>query len=138
MGGRRRLEREDTAGLTVAQGRKFGLTVGGAFLALSGILAWRGHATASVVTGSLGAVLAMAGLVVPRRLGPVERAWMGLAHAISKVTTPVLMTLIYYVVLTPAGWLVRAFGHRPLRREAEGGSYWVERDSPGGDLERQF
>lgn len=133
------MERADSAGLTAAEGRKFGLTVGGAFLALSGILAWRGHGTAFVVTCSLGAVLAAAGLTVPRRLGPVERAWMGLALAISKVTTPVLMTLIYYVVLTPAGWLVRAFGHRPLRREEDGAeSYWVERSSPGGDLERQF
>lgn len=132
------MERRDSAGLTAAEGRKFGLTVGGAFLALAGILVWRDHATAAAVVGSLGGLLALAALAVPRRLGPVERAWMGMALAISKVTTPVLMTLIYYVVLTPSGWLVRLFGHRPLRREEEDGSYWVERSSPGGDLERQF
>ena len=38
-----------------------------------------------------GAARASAALVVPTQLGPVERAWMGLAHAISKVTTPIFM-----------------------------------------------
>ena len=51
--------------------------------------------------GALGGALALAGLVVPRDLGPVERAWMGLAHPISKVTTPIFMGVMYFLVLTP-------------------------------------
>lgn len=132
------MERANSTGLTAAEGRKFGLTVGVAFLVLAGILAWRGHEVAFVLVGSLGAMLALAGLIIPRRLGPVEQAWMAMAQAISKVTTPVLMSVIYFLVLTPSGWLVRAFGHHPLRRQDDGGSYWVDRSSPGGDLERQF
>lgn len=132
------MERADSPGLTAAEGRKFGLTVGAAFLVIAGILLWRGHATAFWIFVTLGSVLSLAGLVIPRRLGPVERAWMGMAHAISRVTTPVLMSIIYFLVLTPSGWLVRLFGHRPLRRDGGGGSYWVERDTPTGDLERQF
>ena len=61
------------ARLTAAQGRKFGLTVGGAFLVLSAIAWWRGHPITVTVLGSLGAVLAVAGLVVPTMLGPVEK-----------------------------------------------------------------
>ena len=67
-----------SAGLSAKEGRKFGLTVGAAFLVLGALLWWRGRALAPWL-GSLGAVLALAGLVVPARLGPVQRAWMGLA-----------------------------------------------------------
>ena len=91
------------ARLTAAEGRKFGLTVGIAFGVLGGILLWRGKETLSTVLLALGGVLVLAGLVVPTLLGPVERAWMGLAHLISKVTTPIFMGIVYFVVMTPIG-----------------------------------
>jgi Saxitoxin biosynthesis operon protein SxtJ len=133
VSGKRRLD------MTTAEGRKFGLVVGGAFLALAGILWWRDRATMSAVMASIGGVLALGGLIVPQHLGPVERAWMGLAHAISKVTTPVFMAIIFFVVITPAGLIARLAGHRPLVTPA-GGTAWTARGDLGGrsDLQRQF
>ncbi len=95
------------ARLTAAEGRKFGFTVGFAFLALGGFAMWRGKQRTSMVLLSLGGVLVVAALLVPTLLGPVERAWMGLAHAISKVTTPIFMGIVYFVVMTPIGFLRR-------------------------------
>jgi hypothetical protein len=66
---------------------------------------------------------------------------MGLAHAISRVTTPVFMGVVYFVVLTPVGLLRRAFGHNAIAAEAEGDSYWVSRNTEGVQrtgMERQF
>ena len=64
--------------LTPAEGRRFGLTVGVAFLVLAGLLHfWRHKETAAVVAGGLGVLLVAAGLVIPGRLGPLHRAWMG-------------------------------------------------------------
>jgi hypothetical protein len=77
---------------------------------------------------------------MPAQLGPVYRAWMGLAKVISKVTTPVFMSVIFFVVLTPAGLLVCLFGHRPLTRSRAASSHWQSR-APGsrrGDLDHQF
>ena len=126
--------------LTPAEGRKFGLLVGGAFLLL-GVLLWRRtHLTAAYVAATLAVALIVGGLAVPAQLGPVYRAWMALAKAISKVTTPVFMSVIFFLVLTPAGILVRLFGHRPLTRSRGGPSYWQSR-APGsrrGDLDHQF
>jgi hypothetical protein len=128
------------ARLTPAEGRKFGLLVGGAFLLL-GVLLWRRtHLTAAYVAATLAVALIVGGLAVPAQLGPVYRAWMALAKAISKVTTPVFMSVIFFLVLTPAGILVRLFGHRPLTRSRGGPSYWQSR-APGsrrGDLDHQF
>ena len=127
------------ARLTAADGRKFGLLVGGAFL-LVGALFWRrGHIAASYAALTLGALLVLAGLAAPTRLGPVYRAWMALALVISKVTTPIFMSAIWYLVLTPAGFLVRLFGHRPLAH-ARDSSYWQSRPAGArrGDMDHQF
>ena len=125
------------ARLTAGEGRKFAFTLAGAFGVLAAISWWRGHARTSLVLAILAALFALAGLLVPSRLGPVQAAWMGAAHAISKVTTPIIMGIIYFLVLTPVGLVRRAFGN-PLRRGGSS-SAWVDRSAtPRSDLTRQF
>lgn len=125
--------------LSRAELRKFGLTVGPAFGALAGLAAWRGHGTVAVVLGSLAGLLIAAGLVSPGSLAPVERAWMGLARAISKVTTPIFLGIVYYLVLTPVGLLRRTLGRHPLRHPETNDGFWRDRgEARRSDLERQF
>ena len=126
---------------TAAQGRRFGLTVGLAFLVFAGIAWWRGHPTTVTVLGSVAGLLIAAGLIIPRHLGPVERAWMALAHAISRVTTPIVMGVIYLLVLTPVGLLRRTFGGNPMAHAVQKSGYWHSR--PAGrrrsnSMQRQF
>ena len=128
------------ARLSPAEGRKFGLLVGGAFVLL-GVLLWRrGHVTSPWVTGALGCALIAGGLAVPARLDPVYRAWMALARVISKVTTPVFMSVLFFLVITPAGILARLLGHHPLRHALEEGSYWQSRPqgTRRGHMDHQF
>jgi hypothetical protein len=126
--------------LTAAQGRRFGLTVGGAFLVFAAIAWWRGHPIATVVLATPGGLLAAAGLLIPTHLGPVERGWMKLAHLISKVTTPIVMGVMYLLVLTPVGLLRRLFGGNPMVHQLSGASYWKPRPAGrrAGDITRQF
>ncbi len=125
---------------TPSELRSFALSVGGVLVALGALAYWRGRPMAGVVLGGLGIALALAGLLVPARIGPVYRAWMGVALAISKVTTPVFMGVVYFGVLTPIGLVMRLFGRRPLTRPRDVATYWVDR--PAGarrsDLRRQF
>jgi hypothetical protein len=125
---------------TAAAGRKFGLTVGIAFGALAGIASWRGHPTTFAVLGSLGAALILGGLVAPKQLRVVDHAWMKLALIISRVTTPIVMGIIYFVVLTPVGALRRAFGSNSLvHKPGTTGGVWFDRSpSPRGALDRLF
>ncbi len=134
------MERRIPAGLTPAEGRKFGLTVGTAFLVITGVLWWRDHPTAMTVTGALGGLLVLAGLLIPGHLGPVHNAWMKLALVISKVTTPIFMGVLYFVVLLPSGVIMRLVGKRPLVHPAGATGYWVLRTRGGepNPMERQF
>lgn len=80
-------------------------------------------------------------MAVPGKLGPVYRAWMGLAHLLSKVTTPIFMGIVYFLVLTPVGLALRLLGRRPLSRASGDHGYWIDRSQDTarrGSMERQF
>ena len=114
--------------LAASKGRHFGFTLGFAFLALGALLLWRDRNIAAAVAGGLGIVMLLAGLTIPTLLGPVERGWMALAHAISRVTTPIFMALVYYLTIFPIGTVMRVLGRNPLVRAARDGSFWVMRE----------
>ena len=126
------------ARLTPAEGRKFALTVGTAFLALAALTWWRDHMLVARVLGALGGGLWLGGLVVPGSMGPVYRFWMGLAHAISRVTTPIFLGIVYFVVIMPIGILMRMLGRNPIRHEPRAGSYWAPHNESRGSLKNQF
>ena len=126
------------AGLSPAEGRKFGFTVGGAFAVLAGITWWRDHPMLMQVFAGLSGSLLVAGATIPGRLGPVFRAWMGLAHLISRVTTPIFLGIVYFLVIGPIGILMRVFGRNPLRHEPEAGSLWRSRPDERGTMSNQF
>ena len=128
------------ARLTAAQGRRFGLTVGIAFLVIAAIPLWREHYKTATVLGALGGLFTLAGLLVPTRLGPIERGWMRLAHAISKVTTPIVMGIMYLVVMTPFGIGRRLFGGNPLEHKPDEQGFWRARPTERrrSNLSRQF
>jgi hypothetical protein len=109
-------------------------------MALAGLFYWREFQTASGIAAGLGTLLIVAGLVIPAHLGPVYRGWMKLALLISKVTTPIFMGVVYFLVLTPTGLLLRAFGHRSLVSAGKGGTHWVTREDSKrrSVLDRQF
>ena len=124
-----------------AHERKFGFSVGTAFLVLMGILLWRGHQTPATVVGALGGVLILGAVVAPVALRPVEKAWMAMAHAISKVTTPIFMGLIYFTTFLVIGIAMRLLGRNPIKPRRTGESYWVTRRHETvttAGLERQF
>lgn len=113
--------------LSPDEGRRFGITIGTAFAGLAVALAWRGHGIPATVSAVLAVTLLLAGLTIPRRLSPVYGAWMKLARILSRVTTPVLMGVTFFFLVTPLGLLMRLFGRNPLVHEARNGSYWRRR-----------
>lgn len=127
------------ARLSTRERRKFGLTVGIAFLVFAGISQWRRHELAPLILASIGGALVVLGIVLPQILGPVYSWWMGLARVLSKVTTPVFMGIVYFLVLTPVGILRRVFGSTPINARANNGSYWVAHSSSSqGSMTRQY
>lgn len=121
--------------------RNFGLTLG-ALLALVGsvFLLLQRHAGGWML--AVGALLAFAGLVAPGLLAPLEAFMLRLGHLLGRVTTPLVLTLLYWLVLVPVALLARLAGKRfmPLTFDRKESSYWQPR-SQADDPEvwrRQF
>lgn len=100
--------------------RSFGLLVGGVW-ALIGIwpVVARGGAPRlwAVV---LGAALLVPALVVPLRLRPVHRVWMAAADVLAWVNTRLVLGLLFFLVITPMGLLMRVLREDPLQRRFDG------------------
>jgi len=65
---------------------------------------------------------------------------MALGHALSRVTSPVFLGIVFYACLTPIGLLMRRFAP-PLARPRAGESGWVPRAPEARrrlDMQRQF
>jgi hypothetical protein len=129
-----------SARLSPKEARRFGLVVGAAFLGLGALVWWRGRHVTSQVFWGLGAALILFGIILPSALVPVHRAWMGLALAISKVTTPIFLGALYFVIITPIGLVRRTLGHHALKARQTGDGFWVPRNSgpERSDMKHQF
>ena len=128
---------------TAARGRRFALTLAPAFGVLALIAFWRERSVLSMVLAAIASITLVAGLVIPGRLEPVEKGWMALAHAISRVTTPIFMGIVYFVILTPVGVVRRLAGANSLVHRPDNGSHWIRRPARDAEktrrqMERQF
>lgn len=114
--------------VTNAQARKSALLVAAVLLGIAAWNLYRGRTTVVLIFGALGAALVVAGLFVPPAARAFHTTWMRFAAALGHVNSRVLLTLVYYLVVTPYGVVTRLVGRDPLRRRgAKGESYWVER-----------
>lgn len=89
---------------------------------------------------ALAAALAAVALGRPQWLAPANRVWMAFGRILHRITSPIIITLIYFLVITPTGLLMRAFGKDPLRLkwDAEADTYWLPRTGESESMERQF
>ena len=80
------------------------------------------------------------GFVAPALLKQPYRAWMALGHALGWVNSHIILGLVFIVVLQPIAYVMRLFGHDPLRRKKDNGgkSYREERNSLMTNFTRIF
>lgn len=121
-----------SARLTESEGRRFGFTVGAAFGLLGAVLWWRGLVLAALISGTVSMALIASALAAPARLGPAFRAWMGLAALLSRISTPVVLGVCYFGVITPIGLVRRAAGRNSLGRTTRASTFWVNRHNSAG------
>ena len=116
--------------------RRFGLSVGGAFGLLALASWWRGHVLPPCVFAALAVLLVVPGLVAPGALGPVRRVWMGAAALLGEVNSRIILTVFFYLVIAPVGFVLRHLVRDPLDRALDDrkASTWIRRER--GPLDR--
>ncbi len=117
--------------------RRFGIIAFVFFGIFFGIALWRQKDIAGYFFGAL-SFLGLCFVLFPGPLKPVYTRWLLIAHLIGTVMTSLILTLTYYLMITPTAWIIRLIKGRPLPVSSDktAPSYWVERSEPAQPRER--
>lgn len=122
--------------------REFGLVTGALVAGLFGFaLPWLFQHNYPLWPWLLGALLIAWAALAPSSLHPVHQGWMRLALLLSRITTPLLMAVVFYFIITPVAFALRLLQRDPMARrfDENAQSYRTtsRRHSPG-NMERPY
>lgn len=105
--------------------RKFGISMLILCSCFSLVFIWKNHVVVATTFLGLAAYCGITLFVFKRALRPVYGFWMAIAWLLGKIISPLVLSIIYYGVITPTGLVLRLFGHDKLQlKKPEGSSYW--------------
>ena len=122
--------------------RSFGITFCVVFAIFAGISLWLGGNWWPWL-GGISLIFGALGLILPSLLAPLNKLWFLFGLLLHKVTTPLIMGILFYGLITPVGLLMRLAGKDPmrLRSEADATTYWIDRKPVEADtsqMKNQF
>jgi len=123
--------------------RQFGLVLGGILGLFGTIHFFKGHFKVYPWFFGVGGVSLSLAIIVPIALKPFFIVFTKVAHAIGWFNTRVILAIVYYLILTPIGLVMRLFGKDPLNRRVDKTkeTYWTPKPAPVSlkeSLEKQF
>lgn len=96
--------------------RQFGLVVGGVFSVI-GLWPVMFRADSPRLWAMiLGSLLIALGVIVPQTLRQVHQGWMKIGHVLGSINTKIILGIIYYLLITPMGIVMRLMGKDPMHR----------------------
>jgi hypothetical protein len=123
---------EQRENVTGSSNRSFGFVFAGVFAAIWAYLFFfgRGGPLWLLVVGGMFLLLA---LIAPALLGPLNQVWTRFGLLLHQIVSPVVLGIMFFLVVTPIGLLMRGLGKDLLRLklDADSKSYWIERTPPG-------
>ena len=122
--------------------RKFGITMAIALVVFGLFLWWRKVEIYEYLFYASPFFLVF-GLVMPIVLYPLQKLWMGIAVVIRYFMSRVMLTILFFLIITPIGFLTRFLGKDFMNRKFRDGksSYWIlkpEKPFNLRDYENQF
>ena len=122
--------------------RSFGIVMAVVFAVIGAWPLWSGG-TARWWALIAAAVFCSLAFLRPALLAPLNRLWFRFGLLLNKITSPLIMGLLFYGVMTPYAYILRWLGKDllHLRFDPSAESYWIERKPPGPapeTIKRQF
>ena len=105
--------------------RNFGITISVILLIIAGFLFWKEKESFQILL-TFGVTLCILGIAIPFILKPIYWVWMIFATILGWIMTRVILSLLFYIIFTPIGLILRFFGKQflELRWDKSKESYW--------------
>ena len=79
------------------------------------------------------------GLINSRILNPLNKLWFKFGILLGKIVSPIIMGIIFFLVVTPIGFIMRILGKDVLNLKFNANkSYWIEKTGPKSKMKNQF
>ena len=79
------------------------------------------------------------GLINSRTLNPLNKLWFKFGILLGKIVSPIIMGIIFFLVVTPIGFIMRVLGKDLLNLKFNANkSYWIEKTGPKSKMKNQF
>ena len=79
------------------------------------------------------------GLLNSKILAPLNKLWFKFGIFLGKMISPLIMGIIFFLVVTPIGLIMRLLGKDVLNlKYNDNQSYWIERNGPKSKMKNQF
>ena len=123
--------------------RQFGIALSVILGVFGTIHFFKGHGSAYPWFFALAIVFLFLGILIPKSLKQVFTIFTKIAHAIGWFNTRVILIVVYYIILTPIGLVMKMFGKDILdiKSKQNKETYWRERKTIKTDanqLTKQF
>ena len=87
----------------------------------------------------ISAIFLILGLLKSKLLTPLNKLWFRFGIFLGKIITPIIMGIIFFIVVTPIGLIMRLIGKDLLNlKYNKEKSYWIEKDGPKSKMKNQF
>ena len=79
------------------------------------------------------------GLLNSKILTPLNKLWFKFGIFLGEIISPLIMGIIFFLVVTPIGLLMRIFGKDVLNlKYNKNQTYWIEKNGPKSKMKNQF
>ena len=79
------------------------------------------------------------GLINSKILSPLNKLWFKFGIFLGRTISPIIMGIIFFLVVTPVGFLMRIIGKDLLNLKFnKRKSYWIEKTDPKSKMKNQF
>ena len=79
------------------------------------------------------------GLLNSKLLSPLNKLWFKFGIFLGKIVSPLIMGIIFFLVVTPIGFIMRLLGKDVLNLKFnKNRSYWIEKNGPKSRMKNQF
>jgi hypothetical protein len=121
--------------------RNFGILVGGVLVAIAALRLQTSSLFIYIVLSGL--LLTVFGLIAPSKLKTLYISWMFIAFIIGKISTTIILALLYLCAFIPLSMLLKANGKKLVDTQLDNAatSYWNRRsesDALPAQYEKQF
>ena len=84
-------------------------------------------------------IFLLLGLINSKILSPLNKLWFKFGIFLGKIISPLIMGIIFFIVVTPIGLIMRLFGKDVLNlKYNKNHSYWIEKNGPKSKMKNQF